>query len=61
VLLALPECNWPDANGILHRTPLCDHDRRTAMALKIERKQPEGMNVRMHGGKPGYSHVVTAD
>jgi enamine deaminase RidA (YjgF/YER057c/UK114 family) len=29
------------------------------MALKIERFQPEGMNVRMSGGKPSYSHVVT--
>ena len=29
------------------------------MALKIDRMQPEGMNVRMQGGKPAYSHVVT--
>ncbi len=29
------------------------------MAVTIERKQPEGMNVRMQGGKPAYSHVVT--
>src|SRR5246127_3511070 len=29
------------------------------MVLKIERFQPEGMNVRMSGGKPSYSHVVT--
>ena len=29
------------------------------MVLKIERLQPEGMNVRMSGGKPSYSHVVT--
>ena len=29
------------------------------MALKIERFQPEGMNVRMSGGHPSYSHVVT--
>jgi enamine deaminase RidA (YjgF/YER057c/UK114 family) len=28
------------------------------MAVKIERMQPEGMNVRMSGGKPSYSHVV---
>ena len=28
------------------------------MALKIERLQPEGMNIRMSGGKPAYSHVV---
>jgi len=29
------------------------------MALKIERFQPEDMNVRMSGGQPSYSHVVT--
>ena len=29
------------------------------MALKSERIQPEGMNVRMSGGQPSYSHVVT--
>jgi 2-iminobutanoate/2-iminopropanoate deaminase len=29
------------------------------MTLKVERFQPEGMNVRMSGGKPSYSHVVT--
>ena len=29
------------------------------MVLKIERFQPEDMNVRMSGGKPSYSHVVT--
>ena len=29
------------------------------MVLKIERLQPEGMNVRMSRGKPSYSHVVT--
>src|SRR5882672_1646558 len=28
------------------------------MPLKIERFQPEGMNVRMSGGQPSYSHVV---
>src|SRR3954469_4701485 len=26
---------------------------------KIDRIQPEGMNVRMQQGKPAYSHVVT--
>ena len=31
------------------------------MALQIERKQPAGMNVRMQGGKPAYSHVVTVN
>ena len=29
------------------------------MPLKIERFQPEGMNVRMSAGQPSYSHVVT--
>jgi hypothetical protein len=29
------------------------------MALKIERFQPDGMNVRMSGGQPSDSHVVT--
>src|SRR5271167_1704478 len=29
------------------------------MVLKIERFQPEGMNIRMSGGKPSSSHVVT--
>ena len=29
------------------------------MVLKIERFQPEGMNIRISGGKPSYSHVVT--
>jgi 2-iminobutanoate/2-iminopropanoate deaminase len=33
------------------------HQER-GMVLKIERFQPEGMNVRMSGGKPSYSHVV---
>ena len=29
------------------------------MAVKIEKFQPEGMNVRMSAGQPSYSHVVT--
>jgi 2-iminobutanoate/2-iminopropanoate deaminase len=29
------------------------------MALKIERFQPPGMDIRMQEGKPAYSHVVT--
>jgi hypothetical protein len=33
--------------------------RETEMTMKIERFQPEGMNVRMSGGQPSYSHVVT--
>lgn len=31
------------------------------MALKIDRMQPEGMNVRMQQGRPAYSHVVTVN
>ena len=31
------------------------------MALAIERKQPDGVNVRMQQGKPAYSHVVTVN
>src|SRR3954447_21319206 len=30
-----------------------------AMTARIDRMQPEGMNVRMQQGKPAYSHVVT--
>src|SRR5580704_14183878 len=32
---------------------------RARMTLKIERFQPEGMNVRISNGQPSYSHVVT--
>ena len=31
------------------------------MALKIERFQPEGMNVRMSGDRPSSPHVVTVN
>ncbi|MGE5270312.1 MAG: RidA family protein [Thiohalocapsa sp.] len=31
------------------------------MPLQIERKQPQGLNVRMQQGKPAYSHVVTVN
>src|SRR5215470_11503098 len=34
-------------------------EQESRMVLKIERFQPEGMNIRMSGGKPSYSHVVT--
>jgi len=37
----------------------CESDQESRMVLKIERFQPEGMNVRMSGGKPSYAHVVT--
>ncbi len=45
--------------------PLCractsaEDGEELQMALKIERFQPEGMNVRMSAGQPSYSHVVT--
>ena len=29
------------------------------MTIKVERFQPEGMNVRMSAGQPSYSHAVT--
>lgn len=29
------------------------------MAVKVERFQPEGMDIRMQDGKAAYSHVVT--
>ena len=29
------------------------------MTIKVDRFQPEGMNVRMSNGQPSYSHVVT--
>ena len=29
------------------------------MAVKVERFQPPGMDIRMQDGKPAYSHVVT--
>jgi enamine deaminase RidA (YjgF/YER057c/UK114 family) len=31
------------------------------MALTIERKNPDGVNVRMQQGKPAYTHVVTVN
>src|SRR3954471_21111967 len=34
-------------------------DQESTMVLKIERFQPEGMNIRMNNGQPSYSHVVT--
>jgi len=37
----------------------CEPDQESRMVLKIERLQPEGMNVRMSSGKPSYSQVVT--
>ena len=38
---------------------LLNAKRRVIMAVKIERFQPEGMNIRMSEGQPSYSHVVT--
>src|SRR5262245_19992057 len=58
---------WTLTKPLSHRVVLCANAGRmvsnaqeeTEMVLKIERFQPEGMNVRMSGGKPSYSHVVT--
>ena len=33
--------------------------REKSIAMKIDRIQPPGMNVRIQQGKPAYSHVVT--
>src|SRR5580700_10772675 len=38
---------------------LFETNGRAKMTLKIERFQPEGMNVRISNGQPSYSHVVT--
>src|ERR1700720_2527431 len=66
---------WPSAEslGASHRVPACrlvgsvgggqsqpaNRDGRAQMTLKVERFQPEGMNVRISNGQPSYSHVVT--
>src|SRR5205085_7079903 len=41
------------------RRMVSNADQERTMVLKIERFQPEGMNIRMSGGKPSYSHVLT--
>jgi hypothetical protein len=39
--------------------PAAERPTRKVLFIKVERFQPEGINVRMSGGKPSYSHVVT--
>jgi 2-iminobutanoate/2-iminopropanoate deaminase len=34
-------------------------NQETKMPVKVERFQPEGMNIRQSAGQPSYSHVVT--
>jgi 2-iminobutanoate/2-iminopropanoate deaminase len=48
-------------SGDATRIALADEPNRgrDEMALKIERFQPPGMDVRIQDGKPAYSHVVT--
>jgi 2-iminobutanoate/2-iminopropanoate deaminase len=54
---ALLDCNCSDRNGILRAD---DHLlRERSVAMKINRLQPAGMNIRRQEGKPAYSHVVT--
>src|SRR5947208_3056712 len=63
----MPEClGWMRSCIRMSSSPIPSPawDQRplgVAMPLKIERKQPEGMHVRVHGGRPGYSHVVTVN
>jgi 2-iminobutanoate/2-iminopropanoate deaminase len=54
---ALLNCNSRDRSGIL----CADENllREKSVAMKIDRIQPAGMNVRIQQGKPAYSHVVT--
>jgi enamine deaminase RidA (YjgF/YER057c/UK114 family) len=51
------DCNRREPGGILGAGEHLGWE--IAMALKIDRIQPAGMNVRMQQGKPAYSHVVT--
>ena len=51
------DCNRREPGGILGGGEQLGWD--IAMAVKIDRIQPAGMNVRMQQGKPAYSHVVT--
>lgn len=44
--------------GLPHRGQMNEMGE-AQMTLKVERFQPEGMNVRISNGKPSYSHVVT--
>src|SRR4029453_178672 len=53
----LPDCNSRDRSGILLAAEHLLQGR--AMAMKIDRLQPAGRNVRIQQGKPAYSHVVT--
>src|SRR5207244_2008199 len=54
----LPPAWLSDAAMLRHHAAKTYPGRRT-MAVKIERQQPDGVNVRMQQGKAAYSHVVT--
>jgi 2-iminobutanoate/2-iminopropanoate deaminase len=55
----LSSCQALSRGNACHAAHSAKTLRRMTMALKIERFQPEGMNVRMSAGQPSYSHVVT--
>src|SRR5450755_166424 len=50
---------WILALGCFNSIKRDERDGRAQMTVKIERFQPEGMNVRISNGQPSYSHVVT--
>src|SRR5215472_16288240 len=51
------DCNRREPDGILGTGEHLGWE--IAMAVKIDRIQPAGVNVRLQQGKPAYSHVVT--
>ena len=53
------DCNRRKPGGILGAGQHFGMGDEIAMAVKIDRIQPAGVNVRMQQGKPAYSHVVT--
>src|SRR5215469_14847190 len=53
------DCNRRKPGGILGASQHLGWEGEIAMAIKIDRIQPAGVNVRMQQGKPAYSHVVT--
>jgi enamine deaminase RidA (YjgF/YER057c/UK114 family) len=50
-------CNRREPGGILGAGEHLGSE--IAVAVKIDRIPPAGMNVRMQQGKPAYSHLVT--
>jgi 2-iminobutanoate/2-iminopropanoate deaminase len=58
-MTASPRLNVVEHDATASRRQMNLIRERGHMALKIERFQPAGMNVRMQEGKAAYSHVVT--